>query len=393
MKLSSITPERLINSIKMLVLIPGARWYRHFTGNIWIITERPNQARDNGYVFFRYLREKHPEDRAYYIIDKKASDYKKIESFGNVIQFNSWRHFFYFCLAPVHISAHVGGCNPNNTPIVRRFKKQIGYHDVFLPHGVSYGVSEFCLQKYAKIDLFVTSGKPEYDNVLENYGYSNDEVVYTGFPRLDNWHNLKVNNKLILLMPTWRLYLAQNPETIFESTAYYKAFEELISSKEVDEFLVANHIRLVFYLHYNMLKYADYFHTDCHNIEIVKQDEKYDIQELIKSAALLITDYSSVHFDFAYMGKPVLYYQFDREEFWQKQYQQSEFDASKDGFGPVAYDLDQLLENLQSVYKSGFLLQGEYEKRMKQFYLYRDNHNCDRVYEKICAKWSVGKLK
>ena len=74
-------------------------------------------------------------------------------------------------------------------------------------------------------------------------------------------------------------------------------------------------------------------------------------------------------------------------------YQQSEFDASKDGFGPVAYDLDQLLENLQSVYKSGFLLQGEYEKRMKQFYLYRDNHNCDRVYEKICAKWSVGKLK
>ena len=100
-------------------------------------------------------------------------------------------------------------------------------------------------------------------------------------------------------------------------------------------------------------------------------------------SALLITDSSSVHFDFAYMGKVVLYYQFDREDFWQRQYTQTDFDAAKDGFGPVAYDLDALIANLKKAYAEGFTLTGEYERRMKAFYQLRDEHNCDRVYEEI----------
>ena len=37
----------------------------------WLICERGTEARDNGYWMFKYIREKHPEQKIYYIIDSK----------------------------------------------------------------------------------------------------------------------------------------------------------------------------------------------------------------------------------------------------------------------------------------------------------------------------------
>ena len=217
-------------------MIPVAMLKQRGKKNIWIISERPKQARDNGYCFFRYMREKHPEQRVFYLIDKKAEDYKKIEQYGNVIQFNSWKHYFYYCLAKIHISAHVKGCCPEGAiGVSKRTKRKLKFKDVFLPHGVSYGIAEFCLKKYADIDLYICSGKAEYENVLQNYGYSKEEVAYTGFPRLDYWHGQKTDKNLIVLMPTWRAYLAQNPDLIFEKTTYFCMYQELLQDKTLQQ--------------------------------------------------------------------------------------------------------------------------------------------------------------
>jgi CDP-glycerol glycerophosphotransferase (TagB/SpsB family) len=133
-----------------------------------------------------------------------------------------------------------------------------------------------------------------------------------------------------------------------------------------------------------------YFSTSCKNIEVVYRDDVYDIQELLKSAALLITDYSSVHFDFAYMKKPVIYYQFDQKEFFQKQYQKSFFDAEKNGFGPVVYDTDGVVRALTDAYREGFQMEQKYYDRMRSFYQIYDAKNCERVYQTIC-EWLVMK--
>ncbi len=382
MKLSSLNSNNLKSSLKFLAVLPAALAAKVRRKQGWIITERPDQARDNGYVFFDYMRKNYPERSVFYVIDKKADDFKKIEKLGNCIQFNSWRHFYYFCLSDVHISAHVGGCNPSHAPLVRWLKKPLGFKDVFLPHGVSYGVSEFCLKKYARLDLFICSGKPEYENVLKNYGYSEKEAAYTGFPRLDSWHDIRVDKKLILVMPTWRLYLAQDPDTKIRETRYYQAWQSFLNNEELHDFLEQNEVRLVFYPHHNMKKYIDAFSSGCRHIEFA--DEQYDIQELLKSAALLVTDYSSVHFDFAYMNKPVIYYQFDREEFFDRQYKQADFGAERDGFGPVVFEENKLLEELEMSYAEDFVLKEQYYKRMRDFYQIYDDRNCERVYKAIC---------
>lgn len=374
----------LMESMKIFFLIPIAKAFGKKYKNTWVVTERPNQARDNGYVFFKYMRMQHPEQEVYYVIDKNSKDYEKIKGIGNIIQFNSLSHYIIYIVSRIHISSHVNGCAPSNSlPVFKRIKNRIGYKDVFLPHGVSYGISEFCLKKYAHIDLFICSCEPEYYNVLNNYGYSKSEVAYTGFPRLDLWHDFKVNQNKIVLMPTWRAYLAQNSNTVFEETEYYREYSNFILNEQLHHFLEMNDLTMVFYLHNDMRKYVNSFVTDCKNIEIVYKDDQYDIQELLKEASLLITDYSSVHFDFAYMNKPVIYFQFDKEEFLKRQYRESIFDAEKNGFGPVAYNVDELISNIKDAFQNDFTMTEKYYNRMRTFYQIYDNHNCDRVYEEI----------
>ena len=383
MKLSTLTNAKFIaSSLKMVLALPVGLALRLRHPCMWIITERPDQARDNGLAFFRYLRKEHPEIDACYVIDGDAPDRVKMAGLGNIVGFNSWRHYVYYCASRMHISAHVGGCAPADAIIVKKLKGLLGFKDVFIPHGVSYGVAEFCLKKYADIDLFICSGKPEYENVLANYGYSKGEVAYTGFPRLDGWYGAKVDPRQIVVMPTWRLYIAQDPSVVFEETQYFKAYQALLNDPRLTCFLVKNDLHLVFYLHNEMQKYVGSFSTDCPNVAIARNDE-YDIQELLKSSALLVTDYSSVHFDFAYMEKPVIYFQFDQDEFFSRQYEASGFHAESDGFGPVVYTLNALVDEIEESFKGQFHPAPEYSTRMHDFYQLHDDKNCERVFEAI----------
>lgn len=385
--IKNMTVERIMGEsrsiIRLVLLLLPSFADRRKKHDIWLISERPDQARDNGYCFFKYIREKHPEVQAYYVIDVNANDYKKVERYGNIIHFNSWKHYYYFLLSNKHISAHVCGCNPEYSTILRYLKKQLKYKDIFLPHGVSYGITEFCLKKYAKIDLFICCGKPEYENVLKNYGYEKSEVAYTGFPRLDSWHNITINKRLILIMPTWRVYLAHDRALNISETLYFKTYYHFLNNCRLISFLENNDLELIFYLHHEMRKYVNEFKSKSNNITIVYRDDQYDIQELLKSAALLITDFSSVHFDFAYMNKPVIYFHFDFEEFSRKQYQIGIFNYDYNGFGPVTHNEEELFDEIEKYYNNKFTLNDYYYQRMRDFYQIYDNQNCDRVYKEI----------
>ena len=91
-----------------------------------------------------------------------------------------------------------------------------------------------------------------------------------------------------------------------------------------------------------------------------------------------------MHFDFAYMGKPVIYYQFDQQSFDEQQYAHSTYKAERDGFGPVVFDEDSVEYAIEEAFNRNFCMEDVYYKRMRRFYELYDNHNCDRVYSKIC---------
>ncbi|XIW69645.1 CDP-glycerol glycerophosphotransferase family protein [Escherichia coli] len=71
---------------------------------------------------------------------------------------------------------------------------------------------------------------------------------------------------------------------------------------------------MIFYPHPNL---ADYI-SDLNIPDYVKIGslENESIQSIFKKTNLLITDYSSVAFDIAYMKTPVIYFQFDSDTFF-----------------------------------------------------------------------------
>lgn len=99
----------------------------------------------------------------------------------------------------------------------------------------------------------------------------------------------------------------------------------------------------------------------------------------------MITDYSSTAFEVAYLKKPCLYYQFDKEEFFSgtQIYAKGYFDYERDGFGPVAYTEDELLDALEGLAACGFEPQEPYRSRMEETFPFRDGKCCERVYEAI----------
>ena len=191
-------------------------------------------------------------------------------------------------------------------------------------------------------------------------------------------------------MPTWRKWIegatwsSHNKDECKEEflhTQYLREYNNLLKDKDLSKVLEENNMRLIFYPHYEMSPYIDLFETNSNDIIIADKDH-YDVQSLLKESNLLITDYSSVAFDFAYMRKIVIYYQFDQEKYYKNHYQKGYFDYRENGFGPITTSVDELIIQIKD-YVNGNLDIDEYLERSKSFFPLYDANNCARHYEEI----------
>mgnify|MGYP002518679602 CR=1 FL=1 len=114
------------------------------------------------------------------------------------------------------------------------------------------------------------------------------------------------------------------------------------------------------------------------------EDAIADYNKEFCEGAVLITDYSSVAFDFAYLGKPVIYSQFDKETFYQGHlYNEGYFKYERDGFGPVITELDAVVDELVDLIKNDCKNKEEYIKRREAFYFFNDKNSCERIHKAI----------
>ncbi len=361
---------------------------------IWLFCERGNDARDNAFVFFKYICENHPEIAAYYVISedcKGTIDYKRVEKVGNLIHHKSFKHKLYFLASEVIISSHVhGAIEPWRARVLNIFSKRYQMKKIiFLQHGIIKDDISDDLGSNNNFDIFICGAKPEYDYVLKNFGFDESVVKYTGLARYDNLHNIRMKNQ-ILIMPTWRQninqLLSENKAIIdndsFMDTEYYKIYQNLINNQKLQNLLAEDNIKLIFYPHHNVQKMLSCFTTTSKNI-IIADKEHYDVQTLLKESKLLITDYSSVFFDFAYMKKPMLLYQFDEDEFFTEHYKKGYFDYRRDGFGKVVIAEDELANEIKKIKQNNFEMEEEYAKRIKRFFPLHDQKNCERTFDVI----------
>ena len=321
-------------------------------------------------------------------MDKRSAQFKFVKKYGNIIQFNSFRHKLYFVVCKYYVSSHDHFCFPVSMIGKKRYKPSNKTKNVFLPHGITINnVSEFYGKNSSSISLFTCGAKPEFDYITEKFGYQANEVAYTGFARFDDYHNSKTV-KQVLLMPTWRrniwkYYQGKNTKKdYFLKTDYYKRFQSLLNNNNLAILLKKYNYRLLFYPHYEIQPFIKFFSSSSPNIHIVSQ-ESDTVQNLLKCSALLVTDTSSVSFDFAYMYKPQVYYFFDKENFYETHIKKGYFDHDTMGFGEVIEKEDELILKIEYYLSNDCKLADMYKSRIEKFFPLHDNKNCSRIYNAI----------
>jgi len=352
--------------------------------HLWIICERGVDARDNGYHLFRYIRENHPEVNIVYIISKDSVDFKKINSLGKFVGYKTFLHYVYLILSEVKISTHVMGYAPKTNLFVQLNRLSLlSGKQIYIKHGIIY--SDIVSSHYPRVqfDLLVCAAIPEYKFILENFGHPAHCIQLLGLARYDALLQNQVSkSKQILLMPTWRTFLDNVSTEEFVGSDYYQFFNHLFNCKSLCDLLERKGYTLVFYLHFNFQRFLPAFSSSSDRV-IFASFDKYDVQQLLIESDVLITDFSSVCFDFAYMKKPEIYIQFDKKEFRAHHQKMGYFDHDRDGFGPVVENENDLISALDTILQNGAEMEEIYRLRVDRFFTIRDTNNCKRIYEAI----------
>lgn len=361
---------------------------------IWLICDRVNRADDNGEAFFQYLQREHKgEANIYFAISDQSQDYTRIRALGKVVAFLGWKHKVLCLIADYIISSHgddyIFHPFQQYSEPYRDFAQKVKF--VFLQHGIIKDDISDWLSRYRQdADIFVTTTIPEYQSIIAGeYKYSEQVVKLTGLPRYDKLY--RAEKQMITIMPTWRAYLVTGMSAKtgrrelkggYRKSQYYNNYSRLLNCKKLFDEAERMGYTIAFLNHPNMSSAKDEMESDP-RLKILDEDTAY--REVFAESNLIITDYSSVAFDFAYLRKPVIYYQEDKEEFFSggHTYKKGYFEYERDGFGEVEYSVEALVERTIGYMKNNCKLKEEYRKRIEATFPFADKNNCQRVYEKI----------
>lgn len=346
--------------------------------DVWLLSERGKEARDNGYALYRWIKHNHPEIPLKYVISKDSKDYHRIDR-NDIIDYDSIKHFLCLCSAKYLISTHIMGYTPDHGLFYKMDRKLHIFKNqkkIFLQHGIIKDYLPSLFYGNVDLNLFICGSFPEYEYILENFGFPSGVVKYTGLCRFDSL-NRYVSQKQILIMPTFRMYIDKNN---FELSEYFHVYKELLSSDKFASLLERYDYSAIFYPHYEFQSKISLFKTLTLSNRILVADMTYDVQQLLKDSNILITDFSSVFFDMMYMNKPMVFYQFDEAMYRKEHYKKGYLDYND--VGPVVYNLPDLLKNIENILSNDCDI-SVYKNYYTMTFPLRDESNCKRVYEAI----------
>ncbi|QDP96562.1 hypothetical protein FOE78_12175 [Microlunatus elymi] len=352
---------------------------------VWLIGEVPYKAQDNGYRFFEYVRRNHPTKRAFYVLDHDSPDREKVAKLGNLVERFSREHVLYSFLA----SRIVGSHHAEYLYVTRdrAISRHIRGVRIFLQHGVT--ATKNVVPNYARqgtvekpTERFVVVSELEQKIVTEDYGYAQRQAPVAGFARFDSLFGDPVTpDRTILVMPTWRDTLVRLEK--FLESDYYANWHGLLGDPQLQRLVEDHGYTVTFVVHPNMRMFADHF--DLPGVSLVRQDE-VDVQELLRRSSVLITDYSSVAWDFSFQGRPVLYFLFDLHNLANERAPHIDFHTELPG--PVLSSPTDVIEELAETLQRGAGMKPEYRRRAELFIDNRDTDNCARIYDVVENAWT-----
>lgn len=343
--------------------------------------DRVNKADDNAEVFYDYILENHPEyQNIFFAIFFDSPDYSRLQSKGyKLIDYGSEEFVKAYQTFDYIISSGFDRRIENYQNMrYNSYKSRAKF--IFLQHGIiTDDLSEWFSSK--RVDKVVTSASFEYNNLINKYTIFDDEVVLSGLPRYDKLYNAEEN--FILLQLTWRMQYQNYSSEKFAETEYFKNIIKIFKDVNFLNLLKVHNLILKFIPHPEVNKHIHLFEVYQSEFLQICNIENISFRDEFARARLMITDYSSVYTDFSYLKKPIIYYQYDIENFYQGHLYTPELNYETDGLGPVAKEHASLINMIKTSVESGFKIEDVYLKRINAFFKYNDTSNCKRLFMEL----------
>lgn len=230
--------------------------------------------------------------------------------------------------------------------------------------------SEFAKEKFISAWNLSAIGK---ENAVLETGYPRNDFLlnYTenDAKRIKEELNLPKDKKVILYAPTWRDNQHQSGlGYIYKTEADFDKLREQI----FDEYIILFRAHYLVANKFNFEKYKD-FVIDVSNVS--------DINKLYIASDLLVTDYSSVFFDYANLKRPIIFFMYDIEQY-KNNIRGFYIDLSEIP-GPIVKETDKLAKVIKEFDFENFDFDKKYPEFNKKFNYLDDGNASRRVIEKV----------
>lgn len=221
----------------------------------------------------------------------------------------------------------------------------------------------------------------EHEAIFRKYifGANDNQIVINGSPRLDVLYNDIQNADLFMEedFATIKGFKEQGKRLFFYTPTFRdtgKNISDWLRSEKLKQFLKENNAILICKLHFADKNSLNFELTE----EFYKMDSVSDIYPVLKYADCLISDYSSIYFDFLLLDKPIIYHVPDLEEY-QEQCRGFYEPYETLTAGVKTRTEDEIINAMQDVINGIDNYKDDRKRLRDQTFKYQDGKNCERV--------------
>ncbi|WP_368503223.1 CDP-glycerol glycerophosphotransferase family protein [Alkalihalophilus sp. As8PL] len=228
-------------------------------------------------------------------------------------------------------------------------------------------------------DIFKRAFK--FKKEVLDVGYPRNDVLYqknnpSEISSLKEKMGLPKDKKIILYAPTWR-------DDEFHKKGQYK-FDLKLDLKGMREQLGDDYV-LVLRMHYLI---ADSLNIDGYEGFVYNLSSYDDIAEMYLVSDILITDYSSVFFDFANLKRPILFFTYDLEKY-RDTLRGFYFNFTEVAPGPILLEAEEITKAIVSIDHTSQQFEDRFEAFFEEFCHLDDGTASKRIIEEVFRNESI----
>lgn len=222
--------------------------------------------------------------------------------------------------------------------------------------------------------VVVASSMDEKKSLTTAFLIEPENIVVAGSPRLDTFsaqNDSKGQGCNVLYMPTHRGEGEMNVTDLL--------MRELdVIDTGLDGTDCTFYVKLHFYNQHEVRAQRSYRNIVFMTDEMIEQD----IYSFLPNVDILITDYSSVYFDFLLANRPIIFAPFDYEDYLKKD-RELYYDYEEVTPGPKCRNWEEVVQWIQAFSSDPQLYASERKAVKDRFHQFQDGRNCDRVVQTI----------